>query len=111
MGDYTVREVLRRRSAETLRKIQQRRDQHKKPTEGSSGTVWFILFLLVFGPPLGYAWWVGSSALEQPLGAGPRNSQVYLRALELAPGMVLEPLALRGSSSPPIRTIATSSAT
>lgn len=95
MGDYTVREVLRRRSAETLRKIQQRRDLHKKPEGGSGGTGWLILALLVFGPPLGYAWWVGSSALEQKLGSGPRNTQVYMRPLALAPGVALEPLMLR----------------
>src|SRR5688572_6485541 len=96
MGDYTVREVLRRRSAETLRKIQQRRDQHKRPGEdGGGGTGWLILLLLVLGPPLGYAYWVGSSALDQKLGSGPRNTQVYMRPLTLAPEVRLDPLMLR----------------
>lgn len=95
MGDYTVREVLRRRSAETFRKIQQRRDQHKKPEESLGGTFWVVLALLLLGPPLGYAWWVGSTALEQKLGSGPRNTQVYMRSLLLAPDAVLDPLTLR----------------
>jgi len=95
MGDYTVREVLRRRSAETLRKIQQRRDQHKKPDEPTSGTAWLILALIVFGPPLGYAWWVGSGALDEGLKGGPRNTQVFMRPLQLAPGAALDPMVLR----------------
>lgn len=96
MGDYTVREVLRRRSAETLRKIQQRRDQHKKPGESSGGGgVWLFIALLLLGPPLGYAWWVGSDALAQKPGAGPRNTQVYMRPLTLAVDVALDPLTLR----------------
>jgi penicillin-binding protein 1B len=96
MGDYTVREVLRRRSAETLRKVQQRRDRYRKTPTGSSWKVILVLVAIPLVPVLGYVGWVAKEALDAGLGVSQRQAQVFMRPMALAPGARVSAGSLRG---------------
>ncbi|MBW3566881.1 MAG: penicillin-binding protein 1B [Proteobacteria bacterium] len=91
MGERTVREVLKRRSEETLRKIQSRRDRkkHLKGRRSGRRRVFMVLLILLL---LGAGWagwlaWSAQSAFMAHQWAVP--ARVYARALELYPGRTL----------------------
>lgn len=98
MGERTVREVLKRRSEETLRKIQMRRDKKKvlKGGRRRSGPRLLAKFLLLV-VIVGLAWcgwlvWRAQSEFRAHEWVVP--ARVYARALELFPGRQLSANAL-----------------
>lgn len=87
MGERTVREVLKRRSDETLRKLEKMRNKGKRPRRRMRfrTVIFSLLALLVIGS-LGWAGWVAFHAQDEF-----RSHQwsvparVYARALEIYP--------------------------
>jgi len=96
MGEYTVREVLRRRSAETLRKVQQRRGRYQQGPGQASLKAWLVLFAIPLIPILGYAGWVAKETFDAGLGFSQRQAQVFMRPLLIAPGGRVAAATLRG---------------
>lgn len=96
MGERTVREVLKRRSAETLRKIQVRRDRHKKirgRRRGPGVFAWGVLLLLIAGLAwTGWLAWRAHTDFKAHQWTVP--ARVHARALELYPGSRLSQAAL-----------------
>ncbi|HEX7048358.1 MAG TPA: penicillin-binding protein 1B [Gammaproteobacteria bacterium] len=88
MGERTVREVLKRRSAETLRKLEMRRDRKKIMKGRRRGPrlfAWLLLLIVVAG--LGWAGWLAFRAqAEFRAHQWVVPARVYARALELYPG-------------------------
>ncbi|HEX7030979.1 MAG TPA: penicillin-binding protein 1B [Gammaproteobacteria bacterium] len=88
MGERTVREVLKRRSAETLRKLEMRRNRNKVMKgrrRGPGFLAWLLLLIVVAG--LGWAGWLAYRAqAEFRAHQWVVPARVYARALELYPG-------------------------
>lgn len=88
MGERTVREVLKRRSDETLRQIEARRKKGKpsRRKRRSFGKTLLLLLGVVLVAGLGWSGWLWFSA-NQAFGAHQwdRPARVYARALELYP--------------------------
>ena len=91
MGERTVREVLKRRSEETLRKIQVRRNKNKVLKERRRGRGLFLkLLLLVIVAGLAWCGWLAWRAqAEFRAHEWVVPARVYARALELFPGREL----------------------
>ncbi len=89
MGEYTVREVLKRRSVETVRKLQQRRALGRRDGEslGFKGVLFLLALPLV--PVIGYVSYVASEAMATGLTAKHSQIQVFMRALQLAPAAAI----------------------
>jgi penicillin-binding protein 1B len=85
MGEYTVREVLKRRSAETVRKLQQRRALGRKDGEGQGTKVLLVIVLLLLSPVVAYVGWVAKQALATGITAKQTQVHVFMRPLKLAP--------------------------
>lgn len=85
MGEYTVREVLRRRSAETVRKIQQRRATGRKEGDGIGFKGVLFLLALPLAPAVGYVGYVANEAMATGLTAKHDQIQVFMRPLQLTP--------------------------
>ncbi|MDX1455423.1 MAG: penicillin-binding protein 1B [Gammaproteobacteria bacterium] len=88
MGERTVQEVLKRRSDETIRKLEAMRNKGKPRKKRGSGWKGFILFLVVvlLLAGLGWAGWLGYSAKEAfAAHRWDQPARVYARALELYP--------------------------
>ncbi|MDX1444132.1 MAG: transglycosylase domain-containing protein, partial [Gammaproteobacteria bacterium] len=87
MGERTVREVLKRRSDETLRKLEKMRNKGKRPKRRMKATTVLLGFVgLLILATLGWAGWLAFSAQAEF-----RDHQwsvpakVYARALEIYP--------------------------
>lgn len=88
MGERTVREVLKRRSEETLRKIQSRRDRKKLLRSHRSRWRWlgWLLLLIVLVVAGWSAWLAWTAQHEFRAHQWTVPARVYARALELYPG-------------------------
>ncbi|HEX6928216.1 MAG TPA: transglycosylase domain-containing protein, partial [Gammaproteobacteria bacterium] len=88
MGERTVREVLRRRSAETLRKLEMRRDRKKFMKgrhRGRRKVAGFLLLVIAAGAAwAGWLAWRAQAEFRAHQWVVP--ARVYARALELYPG-------------------------
>ena len=85
MGEYTVREVLKRRSVETVRKLQQRRALGRKEGEGLGFKGLLFLLAIPLLPAAGYVGYVANEATGAGLMAKHNQIQVFMRPLTLAP--------------------------
>lgn len=88
MGERTVREVLKRRSEETLRKIQSRRDRKgllKSRRSRWRWLGWLLLLTLLVGA-VWAAWLTWTAQQEFKAHQWTVPARVYARALELYPG-------------------------
>lgn len=85
MGEYTVREVLKRRSVETVRKLQQRRALGRKEGEGLGFKGLLFLLSIPLLPVLGYVGYVVNETTGAGLVAKQNQIQVFMRPLALAP--------------------------
>lgn len=96
MGEYTIREILKRRSEETLRRIQQRRQWRQK--HGKKGRWKWITGFLFLGLCLALAaygvYLDGIVTKRFESGRWSLPARVYARPLELYPGMALGAAAL-----------------
>jgi penicillin-binding protein 1B len=88
MGERTVREVLKRRSAETLRQLEKMRNRRKRPKRRLGAgrmLLWGIGLLLVAAVSWsGWQAWQAQRAFQAHQWSVP--ARVYARALELYPG-------------------------
>lgn len=98
MGEHTLREVLKRRSEDTLRKIRARRGSFGRDGKGRKRRrgrilLWLLLLgLLALG---GYAAWLNQLIVERFEGSRwSVPARVYARPLELYPGLELTPNGL-----------------
>lgn len=87
MGERTVREIMKRRSDETVRKIQARRSKHKKIKGRRRGPgIFTMLLLLVLLAGAGWAGWLAWRAHSDfKAHQWTVPARVYARALELYP--------------------------
>lgn len=89
MGERTVRELLKRRSDDTVRRIQVRRSKKHKvtpPRRFRRAITWLLLIVLVAGAGwAGWLTWKARSDFRAHQWIVP--ARVYARALELYPGM------------------------
>lgn len=96
MGERTVREVLKRRSEETLRKLQIRRDKHKlikgRRRRGRKLLVLLLALLVAAAGWTGWLAWRAQADFRAHQWTVP--ARVYARALELYPGRELSATAL-----------------
>lgn len=98
MGERTVRELLKRRSDDTVRRIQSRRGRKQKaraPKHGRRIILWLLLAVIAGGPA--WAGWLTFKAREDfRAHQWIVPARVYARALELYPGMNISRDALLG---------------
>jgi penicillin-binding protein 1B len=91
MAESTLKEILKRRSDDTIRRIQQRRSWAQRDKEGFPWSRFFLFLMLgllvIFGV---YAWSQSERAIKLVDAAlADEPVQVYARALQLRPGVAL----------------------